>query len=93
MATKKERRAAALAKHEERMGQLRETGMKAQKMDRDNRARAERQEWQDQHDKKHSWTKRIKECPHCSDEIAVANKARKEAEDASNQASSADISA
>lgn len=80
MVTKKERRAKALAKHNERMAMLRESGLKAQQMDRENRARAERQEWSKQHEEKHSWTKRIKECPHCQDEIKEANRARQKAD-------------
>lgn len=72
MATKKEKRAAALARHQEFMASVRETGLSALKKDRKHRAAKLRDEWRENHDKRHSWKKRIVECPLCQDEIKAA---------------------
>jgi hypothetical protein len=65
MATKKQKRAAALAKREKFMADVKRSGTEALKRERANRARREREEWQEQHDKKHYTF--VKECPICSD--------------------------
>lgn len=75
MATKKQKRAAALAKHEADMKAYREGGLQALQKDREYRAHKEREDWRANHDKRHSWKKRIKECPICNDEIAAAKRA------------------
>lgn len=75
MATKKAKRAAAEAKRAKMLEEYRRTGLEAQRKDREHRERKELEAWQDQHDKKHSWKKRIKECPHCKIELrALTNK-------------------
>lgn len=83
MATKKQRREAALRKHEERMAELRQTGLEAQRKDRARRFAKELQDWEKQHTEKHSWTKRIKECPHCQLELAAAAKSPRQTQEAS----------
>jgi hypothetical protein len=72
VATKKQKRAAALARRERFLAAEREVGLNALRIDRERRAYEERKLWQEQHDKKHSWKKRIKECPLCQDEIKLA---------------------
>lgn len=80
MATKKQKREAAIAKHEAEMAEIRQTGLTAQRKDIQHRRRQELQEWEDNHKKNHSWTKRIKECPHCRIEIHAAKQAEKQSE-------------
>ena len=75
MATKKQKRAAALARREAFLAEERERGLNALRKERERRAYEARKEWQEQHDKKHSWKKRIKECPICKDEIKAAKRA------------------
>ena len=67
MATKKQKRAAALKKHEELMENVRLTGLAAQKQDQEYRARKLRDEWRERHDEKHSWRNLVSECPICQD--------------------------
>lgn len=76
MATKKQKRAAAQAKHEADMKAYREGGLQALRKDREYRAHKEREEWRKNHDKNHSWQKRIKECPLCGDEIKAARQSQ-----------------
>lgn len=78
MATKKQKRAAALAKHEQMMADLRESGLAALQADRRRRDAEVRKEWSANHEKNHSWKKRIKECPLCGDEIRAAKRAERE---------------
>ena len=65
MATKKQKRAAAEAKHVAFMEEMRRSGLEAQRQDRERREAEARKAWQDQHDKKHH--KFVDECPICSD--------------------------
>lgn len=65
MATKKQKREAAEAKHKAFMEAERLSGLEAQRKDRAERKRQELNAWQEQHEKKHSWKKRVAECPHC----------------------------
>lgn len=82
MATKKQKRAAALAKRERMLAAEREIGLKALEKDRYERDRKNREAWQENHDKNHSWKKRIKECPHCKDLMdARAARERKQKKD------------
>lgn len=78
MATKKQKHAAALARREARLAEIAERGLKAQQMDQARRAAEERAQWRDNHDKRHSWRKRIQECPICQDEIKAAKRAGRE---------------
>jgi hypothetical protein len=82
MATRKQKHARALAKREEFLETEREIARRALEQDHAERARKERAEWQDNHDKNHGWTKRIVECPLCRDlmspaTIAALEKAKK----------------
>lgn len=72
MATKKQKRTIAEAKHQAFMNEIRETGLAALAKDREHRERKNREAWLDNHQKKHSWKNRIKECPHCSDILRAA---------------------
>lgn len=65
MATKKQKRAAAEAKHQAFMEEHRQSGLAAQRQDRERRAAEERKAWQDVHDKKHH--KFVDNCPLCTD--------------------------
>lgn len=78
MATKKQKRAAALAKRAAFEEEYRRSGLEAQRKDREHRARKLREEWRENHEKRHSWKKRIKECPICQDEIRAAKRAGQE---------------
>lgn len=75
MATKKQKREAGLAKHETFMANVRETGLKALRKDQERRRQKELDDWRENHNKRHSWKKRIKECPHCRIELAQARQA------------------
>lgn len=79
MATKKQKREAAMAKHEHRMEELRRTGLEAQQKDRAHRQQKELDAWAENHRKNHSWKKRIKECPHCRIEMTAARIAEQRA--------------
>lgn len=74
MATKKQKRLAGEERAKQEAFERVQSGLAAQKRDREERERQELTAWQPQHEKKHSWKKRIKECPHCRIELA-ANKA------------------
>lgn len=78
MATRKSKHARALAKREEFLANVKQTGLQAQRKDREERERKMREAWKDQHEKKHSWKKRIKECPLCGDEIKAAKQISQE---------------
>lgn len=67
MATKKQKRAALMARREAFFEEHRRTGLEAQKKDRERRAHQEREAWREQHEKKHSYKKLIAECPLCQD--------------------------
>lgn len=66
MATKKVKRARALAKHEAFMKEERERNNTILNRVRARREREKRKEWQDQHDKAHQ-KKLVDECPLCLD--------------------------
>lgn len=72
MATKKEKRRRALEKRQEFMEEVRQNGLKAQRMDRERRHKKALRDWQEPHDKDHSWKRRVAECPHCAEEIKRA---------------------
>lgn len=72
MATKKQKRAAAHAKHLQYMKDYSQSGLEAQRKDRAERHEKNCQAWQTNHDKNHSWKKRIKECPICQGEMKAA---------------------
>lgn len=81
MATKKQKRERAEAKHHQFMAELRAEGLAAIKSDRERREWKNRKDWQDSHDKDHNWKRLIPECPHCQDmkeRQARRNKANKE---------------
>jgi len=65
MATKKEKRAAALRRHEGFMEARRQSGLRAQAAAQADRDREMLTAWQKNHDKNHSESNRIVECPHC----------------------------
>lgn len=77
MATKKQKRLAGEAHAKQEALKRVQSGLDAQRKDREERERQNLTAWQDQHEKKHSWKKRIKECPHCQIEIAAINRAAK----------------
>lgn len=74
MATKKQKREAAEAKRQARLDEMRQSGLEAQRKDREHRAKEERKAWRKQHDEKHSWKKRIVECPLCRDILKAQKK-------------------
>lgn len=76
MATKKQKRQRAEEKRAAYMEELRRTGLEAQRKDRESRKRAERKAWQEQHDKKHNWKNRVKQCPLCRDFMAPSTQKR-----------------
>jgi hypothetical protein len=82
MATKKQKRAAGIAKHEAFLEEMRRSGLEAQRKDRERKERMLLQEWQDQHDKKHSWKKVIDECPHCQLVKKAQNQSRRQIDEA-----------
>lgn len=65
MATKKQKREALLERRAREEEERRQSGLRAQRVDQERRAREVRQAWQEQHDKKHF--KFVDECPVCSD--------------------------
>jgi hypothetical protein len=65
MATKKQKRQAALEKRAEFEAEMRESGLKALHAERERREREARRDWQKQHDAKHF--KFVDECPLCQD--------------------------
>lgn len=83
MATKKQKRQAMLEKRAKFEEEIRRTGLEALRKDREARRSKELKDWQEQHESKHSWKKRIKECPHCRIEIRAAEQASKEVQVAS----------
>lgn len=79
MATKKQKRIQAIARHKAFMDEYRMSGLRALLKDKERRAQKDRDEWRENHDKNHSWKKRIKECPLCADEIKAQKQAIAEA--------------
>lgn len=75
MATKKQKRERGEQKRMHFMSEHRRTGLEAQRKDREHRQQKEREAWREQHDKKHSWKKRIKECPICQDSLRAEKSA------------------
>lgn len=67
MATKKQKRERGEEKHKRFMAEIRKTGLEAQRKDREHREKKNREAWREQHDTKHTWKKRLKECPLCQD--------------------------
>jgi len=74
MATKKQKRQEMLEKRAAFEDEMMRTGLEAQRKDRERRRQQELEAWQKQHGEKHSWKKRIKECPHCRIEMAEARR-------------------
>jgi len=81
VATKKQKRARALAKRQEFMETVKQTGLEALRKDQEHRRRKELEAWEKQHETKHSWKKRIKECPHCRIEMAAGQRNAESLED------------
>ena len=81
MATKKEKRARMAEKRARFEEEVRISGLEALKKERARRFEKELEAWEKSHTEKHSWRKRIKECPHCRIEINAAKKMSKENED------------
>lgn len=75
MATKKQKRQRLIAKREAEMEEYRRSGLAALQKERERRFQKELQDWEKQHGEKHSWKKRIIECPHCRLEMKVARDA------------------
>lgn len=75
MATKKQKRQALQAKHDKFMSELKRSNQEALRKSQERREEENRRAWQDNHDKNHSWKKRIKECPHCQDAIKSQRRA------------------
>lgn len=65
MATKAQKRARNEAKHAEFMEEIRQSGLKALAKERARRQKKLLSDWQENHDKNHSWKKLVPECPHC----------------------------
>lgn len=63
--TKKQKRERGEQKRTKFMAEIRQTGLQAQRKDREHREKKKREEWRDQHDKKHH--KFIDDCPLCQD--------------------------
>lgn len=63
MATKKQKRLAGQAKHEQYMEELRQSGLAAQRRDKAERFRQQLNLWEEGHNKRHH--KFVDECPHC----------------------------
>ncbi len=78
VATKKQRREIAYQKHVAYMEEVRLSGLKAQKKDRENREREHRRNWKDKHDSDHSWKNLHPHCPLCQDKKASSKKRKKE---------------
>lgn len=78
MATRKEKHAAAVARHEEFMEEQRQRGLQALEASRQKRAIELRDEWRPRHEEKHF--KFVDECPLCQDKKKeLAKKERAEA--------------
>ena len=75
MATKKQKRERGEQKRVHFMAEIKRTGLEAQRKDREHREKKHREAWRDQHDKKHNWKRRIKECPLCQDITRASSKA------------------
>jgi hypothetical protein len=75
VATKKQKREQGERKHLHFMAEVKQTGLEAQRKDREHRKQKEREAWREQHDKKHSWKKRLKECPICQDVLRAEKSA------------------
>lgn len=72
MATKKQKRQALLQKREKFEANLKRSNQEALRKERERREEENRRAWQENHDKRHSWKKRIKECPLCKDALKGA---------------------
>lgn len=77
MATKKQKREAGFQKHLRESEDLRRSGLEAQRKDRETRTKKEREAWQENHDKKHSWKNLVKECPLCQDKMKHSKSSKK----------------
>lgn len=69
VATKKQKREAALKKREKYIQAEREIGLAALEKSRALRQIELREQWRKQHEKKHSWKRLVKECPLCQDKM------------------------
>jgi hypothetical protein len=74
VATKKQKRQAALAKHEEWLNKRRETGLQAQAKDKERRRQKKRDEQREKHNKEHSWKTLDKDCVLCQDKMEDARR-------------------
>lgn len=90
MATKKQKHQQAMEKRQRFLDDMKREGEEAVRKDREHRRRQELQEWQENHDKRHSWKKRIAECPHCKIELSASRRAeQEEVQSTSNEPSEA----
>jgi len=80
MATKRQKHEAAIAKRERWLAERRESGLKAQKEDREYRDNQKRKGAREQHDKKHSWKKIDRDCILCQDLLDSQNHWKKNQE-------------
>lgn len=80
LATKKQKRAAALAKREAWVKERIETGLKAQHDDHENRKNKQREKQREKHNKEHSWKALEKECVLCMDKLEEARRQQKNKE-------------
>lgn len=77
MATKKQKRQAALAKHEKWLDERRETGLQAQRRDQERRKQKKRDEQREKHNAEHSWKQLSKDCLLCQDKLEEARRNEK----------------
>ena len=75
MATKKQKRERGEQKRMHFMAEIKRTGLEAQRKDREYRDKKNRELWSNQHEKKHDWKRRVKECPLCQEIIRATAKA------------------
>jgi len=80
VATKKEKREALQLKREKWLAERRESGLQAQRKDKEHRKNKKRDEQRDQHNKEHSWKVLDKNCLLCQDRLAEARRDAKRQE-------------
>lgn len=82
MATKKQKRAAALAKREAWLEERRISGLRAQMEDNERRKSKLRESQREKHNKEHSWKVLDKNCVLCMDKFEDARRNRENTEGA-----------
>lgn len=81
MATKKQKRAAALAKREAWLEERRVSGLRAQLEDHERRKSKLRESQREKHNKEHSWKVLDKKCVLCMDKYEDAKRKNAEVAD------------